>query len=238
MQDASEENDTYYKSLASKVSGYLPGNAHVCDAGCGLGYLSIALSSYCKHITAVDIAPQALEVLRNKLKHLDCGNIGIIRGDIRENPPSEPYDAMIFCFFAGLEEALKIAKKQCSGTVIMIKKNWDTHRFSLSPKALERFTFTETLKRLGQLDIPHKSETFALEMGQPFDSIEAAVEFFQIYSRDDRPQDINAEAVAGKLVCRSSGRFPYYLPSLRQMGMIILKTADIPDYIEKDIEEE
>lgn len=233
MKDAMEENDTYFKSLAGKVSEYLPADVHVCDAGCGLGYLSIELSRYCSNVTAVDIAPQALFELRNKLNHINCNNIGIVEGDIRVNPPGIPYDAMVFCLFSSLEDALKIAKEQCSGTTVMIKRNWNNHLFSISQKALERHTLQESLEHLEMLGIPYKSETFVLEMGQPFRSITDAIEFFQIYSKDDSPGEIKAEDIADRLVCRESDRFPYYLPALRQLGMIVVETSDIPDNIEK-----
>lgn len=232
MKDAVEENDLYFKSLAGKVSEYLPVDAHVCDAGCGLGYLSIELSRYCSNVTAVDIAPQALVELRNRLKQINCNNIGIVEGDIRANPPIKQYDAMVFCLFSGLEDALKIAKEQCSGKVIMIKRNWNNHLFSVSQKALARHTLQESLERLDMLRIPYKSETFVLEMGQPFRSMADAVEFFQVYSNDDYPESIKAEDIADRLVYRESDRFPYYLPALRQLGIIVVKTSDIPDNIE------
>lgn len=232
MRDAVEENSAYFKSIAGKVSEYLPVDAHVCDAGCGLGYLSIELSKYCRNVTAVDIASQALNELRSRLKHVNCNNIRIIEGDIRANPPIKPYDAMVFCLFSSLEDALSIAKEQCSGTVIIIKRNWNNHLFSLSQKALVRHTFKEALERLDMLRIPHKSETLVLEMGQPFRSMADAVEFFQVYSNDDCPQEIKAEDIADKLIHRESDRFPYYLPALRQLGIIVLKASDVPDNIE------
>ena len=33
----------YYPALARRIAPYLPKQAHVCDAGCGLGGLSVAL---------------------------------------------------------------------------------------------------------------------------------------------------------------------------------------------------
>ncbi|HNT02932.1 MAG TPA: class I SAM-dependent methyltransferase [Bacillota bacterium] len=232
MKDAIEENDIYFKSLAGKVSEYLPADAHVCDAGCGLGYLSTELSKYCRNVTAVDIASLALVELRNKLNHINCNNIKIVEGDIRVNPPGIPYDAMVFCLFSSLEDALKISKEQCRGTTVMIKRNWNNHLFSISQKALERHTLQESLEHLKMLRIPYKSENFILEMGQPFRSMADAVEFFQMYSNDDYPHEIKAEDIADRLVYRESDRFPYYLPALRQLGIIVVKTSDIPDNIE------
>lgn len=55
----------YYPALARRIAPYLPKQAHVCDAGCGLGGLSVALLPYCRHVTAVDRAAAPLENLRS-----------------------------------------------------------------------------------------------------------------------------------------------------------------------------
>ncbi|MFQ9445404.1 MAG: methyltransferase domain-containing protein [Vescimonas sp.] len=41
----------------------------MCDAGCGLGGLSVALLPYCRHVTAVDRAAAPLENLRQRAGH-------------------------------------------------------------------------------------------------------------------------------------------------------------------------
>ena len=60
----------YYPALARRIAPYLPKQAHVCDAGCGLGGLSVALLPYCRHVTAVDRAAAPLENLRQRAR---CG---------------------------------------------------------------------------------------------------------------------------------------------------------------------
>ncbi|MFR0787293.1 MAG: class I SAM-dependent methyltransferase [Vescimonas sp.] len=59
----------YYPALARRIAPYLPKQAHVCDAGCGLGGLSVALLPYCRHVTAVDRAAAPLENLRQRAGH-------------------------------------------------------------------------------------------------------------------------------------------------------------------------
>lgn len=53
LRDAAAMN-RYYETIAEKITPQLPENAHVCDAGCGIGELSLALKPYCRHVTAVD----------------------------------------------------------------------------------------------------------------------------------------------------------------------------------------
>lgn len=53
LRDAPTMN-RYYETIAEKITPQLQENAHVCDAGCGIGELSLALKPYCRHVTAVD----------------------------------------------------------------------------------------------------------------------------------------------------------------------------------------
>ena len=55
LRDAAAIN-RYYETIAERIAPQLPENAHICDAGCGIGELSLALKPYCHHVTAVDAA--------------------------------------------------------------------------------------------------------------------------------------------------------------------------------------
>ena len=54
----------YNRELAAYIGPRLAPGAHVCDAGCGLGYLSLELARHAGRVTAVDRSPEALAVLR------------------------------------------------------------------------------------------------------------------------------------------------------------------------------
>ena len=51
LRDAAAMN-RYYETIAEKIAPQFPENARVCDAGCGIGELSLALKPYCRHVTA------------------------------------------------------------------------------------------------------------------------------------------------------------------------------------------
>ncbi len=222
-------NSDYDEKLAEKIAGYLPQDAHICDAGCGLGYLSLALSKYVAAVTAVDISADALNVLSENMLRANVMDIHVQAGDIKRFSPGRPYDAMIFCFFGNTEETLVIAKAQCAGKVILIKKNYKEHRFSIGHHRLDRFSFTMTCQELDDFDIPYLSEEFTLQLGQPFRCIEDAVLFFQTYSRDDHPEMITEEHIREQLIEDPAGRYPYYLPAEKQLGLIMIYTDDIPE---------
>lgn len=233
MRDACE-NGSYNAALADRICAHLPEGAHVCDAGCGIGCLSIELSKRCARVSAADISAEALEVLRENILLKNIYNISVVEGDIWACPPPRPYDAMVFCLFGGTREALLIAKAQCSGKVILIRKNWKTHRFSLSGKpAGENGTLTCTEKELNDTGVRYKSEKFSLEMGQPFRLLDDATEFFRIYGRDADTNSITKENIEARLVRGPSDEFPYYFPALNELGMIVLETGDIPADMEE-----
>ena len=52
MTDASEYGD-YYQQLTEKMLLWLRKDMHICDAGSGLGYLSLALCPYVRQVTSV-----------------------------------------------------------------------------------------------------------------------------------------------------------------------------------------
>jgi SAM-dependent methyltransferase len=230
MKDACE-NNSYNPELTEKILRHLPQNAYVCDAGCGLGYLSLEMAKHCAQVRAVDISSQALEVLKKNVALQNRRNISVVEGDILGNPPEKPYDAMVFSLFGGIETELKIAKAQCNGNVILIKKNWNRHMFSLGNKPLEHNTLPQVTAVLHSRNIRFTTETFDLEMGQPFRTLPDAVGFFRTYSRDGNTDAIREEDVKSRLIPGPSEEFPFYFPAIRHIGMIVLDSGDIPDDI-------
>ena len=226
LRDASERSD-YHRLLAKHLAERLPENAHVCDAGCGLGYLSLRLAPYCRQVTAADVSAEALAVLRENCEKEDITNIETRCGEIESLVPETPYDAMIFCFFGTGNEALRVAKEQCRGPVIIIKKAWSEHRFSIGKQKMSHESYADTLALLEGYGIPYKGETLALEMGQPFRSIADACRFFEIY--DKSGEAVTEEAVRARLRATGDAQFPWYLPQPKEMGMILLDSRNIPD---------
>ena len=211
---------TYHKTLAAHLAAHLPPDPHVCDAGCGLGYLSRALAPYCKRVTAVDSDALALDVLREDTPK----NVEICEGDIFTLSPAEQYDAMIFCFFATMDDALLLAKKHCRGKVIVVKRGWSHHRFSLSQEPLQKYTSEEAEQYLRTRGIPFSREDLTLDMGQPFRSKADAVRFFAAYGNEA----VTFSDVEARLVKTGDAAFPYYLPQEKPLGIFIFDAKEIP----------
>ncbi len=233
-KDASESSE-YHAQLSEKIAARIDASAHICDAGCGLGYLSLELAKRFHSVSAVDVSSEALKVLRENCARFKLENIRIVEGDIFKVEPKEPYDAMVFCFFGRTAEALSAAKTQCSGKALLIKKNWETHRFDLGEAPVEGHTFLEAQKELQAWGIPFESETFELSFGQPFSSAEDALTFFQIYAKGREGKSITLEEAEARLIRTQDATYPYFLSSLKRMGMLIVDVGDIPVDIHKKL---
>lgn len=230
MRRASEYAD-YNRHLAEKMLPRLHGDAHICDAGSGLGYLSLALSPYVKQVTAVERNPDAAAVLAENCIRFGISNVISRCGAIADVIPEKPYDAMVFCFFGGWREVLALAKAQCRGDVFVFTRNYDTHRFSAGkhPTGYEGYPqFADALCKLG---IPVHKETFTLEFGQPFRDLEEAHRFFLIYSKDQNKAVLTPAFIQSQLTRTGREDFPFYLPHQKRIGFLHFSAKDIPDAV-------
>ncbi len=230
MRHASEYAD-YNQQLAEKMLPWLSSDAHICDAGSGLGYLSLALAPHVRQVTAVERNPDAAAVLTENCRTLGVSNVLSRCGSIAEVLPEKPYDAMVFCFFGRRREILKLAKRQCRGDVFVFTRNYDIHRFSAGAHRSGFEGYPEFADELTELGIPAHKETFALEFGQPFRSLQEAHRFFLLYSKDQNKDVLTNAFIRGQL--KETGRedFPFYMPHQKHMGFLHFSAKDIPAII-------
>ena len=200
LRDAAAMN-RYYETVAEKITPQLQENAHVCDAGCGIGELSLALKPYCRHVTAI------------------CG-------DVEALTPKESYDAMVFCLFGRTQNTLRIARKQCRGKIFLVKSDYSHHRFSAGKVSLGEYTAGSTENVLREKGIPYTVERFTAEFGQPFRSLEAAERFFALYNRS-RSETLSKDEIKARLTAGPSAEFPYYLPHEKALCLFTIETAAI-----------
>ena len=231
MEDASVYG-TYYEQLAQKMLPNLSCDAHICDAGSGLGYLSLALSSRVLQVTAVEKHPAAAAVLSENCRNRNIRNVISRCGNIDELVPAEKYNAMVFCFFGRSCQILKLAKAQCLGDIFVFTRNYTNHRFSAGnlPTGWEGYPELRTL--LEELGIPSHQETFCLEFGQPLRNLADARRFFELYSKDPDKSLLTDDFLQSKLVNTGREDFPFYLPQQKQLAFLHFSAKDIPDHID------
>ena len=221
---------TAAQTLCNWIAPGLQPGARVCDVGCGVGALSLALARRGFCVTALDISETALAQLRTEKE--DAG-IDVRCEDAKTHTPQAPYDAMIFCFFSGMEECLRIAARCCAGDVFYISRDYDLHRFSVGLHPVRYSGYRQARDLLDRLGVPYDCRECELDMGQPFESMEEARRFFALYSRDD-PALITDDFLMSRLMQTQDAQYPLYLPHMRRAGMVHVHVKDIPQGIFKD----
>ena len=228
LKDASEYG-TCDQDLARLMAPYLTEKTHICDAGCGLGYLSLALSPYVERVTSVDKHPKATGVLAENCRRFGITNVHPVCSEVERALSEKKYDAMVFCFFGGIREVLSIAKKQCDGKVFIITRNYTTHRFSVGKHSTGKYGYLSASGVLKELKIPFEETILDMEFGQPFRCMEDVRKFFEMYSKDQDKTAISDEFLRSKVTEREHEVFPLYMPHQRSTAILIFDTKYIPE---------
>ena len=202
MADACRRTD-FHEKLTALLLPYLKPTDHICDAGCGLGYLSLALSPHAARVTGIT-------------------NVTPLCADVLAYTPPEPFDAMVFCFFGSMEEILAAARRQCRGTVLAVVRDDVCHRFSGAPRAPGCHSFDAACGVLDAHGIPYTAQRAALDFPQPFRTLEDARTFLTLYGGGAPAED----DLRTKLVSTGDPDFPWQLPGVRRFGMIAFSTEE------------
>ena len=219
---------SYQTELAGWICGQIPDARHVCDAGCGLGFLALQLAQRYPRVTAADISEQALDIAHAQAEEKRVSNLEIVQTDLLAYAPETRFDAMVFCLFGKMPEILPIAKHCCAGRIVVIKKAFTHHRFSVSSVPLRDEVTEQAADFLRAQGVPFQLETKTFDMGQPLRSLDDAVRFFEIYSKD-APGTITLETVLPRLRKTGDRAFPYYLPQEKALGRFAIDSKDIPE---------
>lgn len=219
--DAAQYNN-FDAAIAQKLLPHLPPGARICDAGCGLGYGSLFLAEAGFAVTAVDRDETAVAHLRREAKQREL-DLDIRCEDAYAHRPEIPYDAMLFSIFGETDKLLAAAKEQCRGTLFLVRKDWDRHRFADNAPTLSRRNAASTRRELTALGLPFAEETFSLDMGQPFRGLSDAGRFFKLFSGEA----MDEEALQQKLIVTGRPDFPWYLPAPGELALFILETKHL-----------
>ena len=217
MDDACRRTD-FHRKLAAELQPYLRETDSVCDAGCGLGYLSLSLAPYVGAVTAVERDSQALAVLEREVKARGIANVTAVQDDVLAYQPDTRFDAMVFCFFGSIEEILAAAARCCRGTVLAVVRNDARHRFSGKSRGPGRHSYETACRILTEKGINFTTRTASFAFDQPFRSLEAARRFFELYG--------GSEDWRARLVETGDPEFPWRLPSRRDFGLIVFQAGD------------
>lgn len=225
MRDAERETE-YYRVVAEKIRRLLPASARLCDAGCGLGFLSFALSAHFPQITAVDRDEKAVAFVRQELSARALSGVRPVCADVLQLPCEPLFDAMIFCYFGRMEQILLAGARLCRGRLIVIKKNYARHRFTSQPAPLEDETADGAQLYLRRRAIAFSREDFSVEFGQPFRSEEDALRFFACYDANRPDPAALRQLLQKRLIRRQDAAFPFYLPQEKKVSLFVIDAEE------------
>jgi SAM-dependent methyltransferase len=225
MQDASEHS-SYFTDLAHRILPHLTSDMRVCDAGCGLGYLSLELAPYVAHIDAIDKVPAVIGSLRRLLARRGLTNVTPQTAYLESTDARTHYDAMIFCLAVPFDEAEAIARAHRAKKLIVIHKLKHITADVVSTRCPGNLYSSSDDPSVVNLVTGGgrecRGEVITLELGQPLHSLADATAFFETYRDDLNAGSPDLSPLFSKLEQHDSPDFPYYFPMQRRLCLFTL----------------
>lgn len=213
------------QALAGQLLEQIPPQHSVCDLGCGVGLVDLALAAGVRSVTGVDQSDPALDRLAALAAADGLRNLEVCCADVDSLVCR--WDTAVTIFFGGgerLVDFLRLSRVQ----VLAVLQEGDTPSFGPChpPK---KNTVAHTVQVLERLGARYEVVRGALEYGQPFCSRGEAADFIHTYARGEQTgvEDYLDRAL------EPTGRsdYPWYLPQQKRFGIITLRRADNPELI-------
>ena len=210
--------------LAQNIISASGRNKRLCDMGCGIGYLSAALSPYAHSVTAADLNEDAVSFLRKMAQTKGLTNITAQAADFEELDYSLDYfDTVIMCMFGGIEQYLKKAALWSAENVIYIMSASRRRAFSAGEEDNGHQSIDSVRSFLEAGGLRYDFKTVSTKFGQPFRTFGDAEEFMAHYDSTSGEAQIR-EALQKRLVNISEGEFSLYLPNDKDYAFFTIST--------------
>lgn len=206
----------FYRKLAGRLRTYIEPGWTVCDIGCGGGYLSLELAGFVPDVLAVDIDPEALEVLREAVNAQGLSNIRIRLADFCTAEP-EPCDVAVLCQCGDIETEFDILRRWGKRRMIWVMRASAQANFSAEDK--NRHPVYDYRGVLDARGLGYRAEEIVLPFGQPFKTFDDALAFLR--SHDPYPEEEALRGHLEKVLERvDKDGFSYYLPNIKELTLV------------------
>ncbi|MDD5806327.1 MAG: methyltransferase domain-containing protein [Eggerthellales bacterium] len=232
MADASRTSN-YFARLSEIALRDLPAGSRVCDAGCGMGQLSLEMARAGMQVDAFDCSPQAIAYLTNSL-----GEASLSPGRVRPSltdftrTPLEPgrFDRMVFSLSAAAVDAFDCGRKHGARSLVVINKMHPAPAQGDEDRPIV-YNLEKAVGHLCSLGLRTSATDVTLSLDQPFSSIESARRFFSLFRTRAYPHGITDTQLRSELTATENPEFPYVLPVKRHLAVFrITMPQDLPTH--------
>lgn len=211
--DASARTD-FHARLADYIRPYLRPEDHLCDLGCGLGRVSLALAGEVAKVTCVDVDPQVLAVVEKDAVSRGIGNLITCACGAAELQESFDVGLMVYFGtpFSLMEACLGKARR-------ILLRVMDQPGRDRPLQSRSRETPAEVCRALGERGYAVERLQATLAFHQPLRSRAEGAAFLACSYPQATPQEIQA-VLEERLEETGEPEFPYRLPKTRRLEIL------------------
>lgn len=215
--EQASEYTRYHEQLAALLLPYIKDTKTLCDLGCGIGLIDMALGMKVAQITGVDANAYALSYMEKLIHGRNIKNITMVNEDARQLKGL--WDTVLMVFFGNLDQDLEhylnLADKQL---IAIVHGNPEPGK----KETAKCNTVDYTQKLLAQKGIEYELLQSELEYGQPFVDIEQGIDYIRAY-RKYVPQGEEENYFKEKTILTGREDFPYYMPHTKKFGIFVIR---------------
>jgi hypothetical protein len=212
-----EKYTGFFKNVAGVVAPMTAGHSSLCDLGCGLGLIDIALSKHLRRIDCIDKSEAAIASLASDIDSLGITNIYPRVADI--DGLNENFDIMLFCFFGS--HKLDSYRPLCKKVISVVSYRDPDALMPEKHRKFEKNTVDKTEAYLKENGVEYVLTPAQFEFGQPLRSKDDACAFILSHAPDMTKNELD-EFLSGKLIYTGERDFPCYIPRKKRVGIFEL----------------
>ncbi len=216
----------YDRALARLLLDRIPCRDSLCDLGCGAGLVDMELAAHIRRVTCVDLAPVAVDGVRETARQRGLTNITALCADGRQ---LRGRWSTVLAVFHGDPAAYGSYFRLAVDRLLLVTHSDPRRGFgpaeSQAPRREEGTSLTRDF--LEKEGVRYRLTETALEHGQPFADLAAAREFVGHYADDLAPAALEV-FLRENLVETGDPRFPLYLPKRKPIGLFVICREENP----------
>lgn len=221
----------FHKQVADVIIPYLEKDWTLHDLGCGLGLVDFFLAPHVNSLTAIDNSELAIGDYSSRLNDSEVCNITLKLEDsnrfIDQIPNNiQAPDAILLSFYGRPDDELgKIISKAKELVVLVTYVEPLSSKHGKPKEGMGRPTTSNMEDYIKTNGYKYELIIQNMDFGQPFKDLNEARSYFNNYSmvedasEREKQIDINMKSVEHT----ENSKYPYYLPKLKDVGIIIIQ---------------